>query len=644
MELAMSNAEKLNLRFGKLSSLLPRSVLSGGMLLAGGASGMLVIAIVLAALWLQIHSLAEAKLIPPGTSEFAVLVDHLKGTAGEQAAVLLRDWSDLFSSDDLAAGSLFLLAGFALSFRWALLWAGQSLCEGAVSASVFRLRQQIHDRAIRLDSADLNGQQRRLTEHLFNSAATQLEVSAAEWFFARITLNLDLVFLLLTAAFVDWRVAIEIVFPVIICWLALRMESEQRLESSQLLAEQEQRELQRLAEGLRKSRVISGFAMESFEQQLFKKHLLSFRARCRKLRSRNNRRGWLRRLFLLAGILLPGFLLTRHALSPDTLPLFVSAVPAIVAFFVFRTLKDLDQARQFEREGNRSYEEILSYLGTAPQNTQPAGTEFLDPMTRSLQFDQVCFSTTQNSSLLHHLDLRIYRGEIIGLISLNREAAYALASMVPRFVDPDSGQVLIDGRDIRLGTLESLRAEAIFVGACDQLFNTSVVENIVCGQAEITRQQVIEACKVVHADHFIRNLSRGYEAVLGEHGTPLDAGQIFRICLARAVVRNPAILIIEEPGDPFDAETKSLLADAYQRVSMNRTVLFLPSRLSTIRMCHRVVLIHNGKVAADDCRDQLVQSSELYRHWEYVNFNDFRGIAQGQSGREIQVSPQTDVS
>jgi ABC-type multidrug transport system fused ATPase/permease subunit len=159
----------------------------------------------------------------------------------------------------------------------------------------------------------------------------------------------------------------------------------------------------------------------------------------------------------------------------------------------------------------------------------------------------------------------------------------------------------------------------------DPVFNASVLENITCGQKDISRQQALEAAKLVHADNFVRTLPKGYETLLGEHGVSLDRGQIFRLSLARAIVRQPAILVVEEPDIALDASTKSLLDDAYQRISGNRTLIFLPTRLSTVKKCSRIVLIHEGKIAVDGIHEQLVRTSELYRHWEYIRFNPYRG-------------------
>ncbi len=186
------------------------------------------------------------------------------------------------------------------------------------------------------------------------------------------------------------------------------------------------------------------------------------------------------------------------------------------------------------------------------------------------------------------------------------------------------GQVLIDGQDLRRVTLESLRAEAVVVCGDEPVFNTTVLENITVGQSDLTKQDAIEACKVAHAESFIRQLPKGYETHLGHQDSLLDAGQRFRLSLARAIARNPALLIIQEPVAALDAETKAILDDTYQRICNGRTMIFLPSRLSTVKKCDRIVVLHHGRVASDGRHEDLVRSSELYRHWEYMRFNVFR--------------------
>jgi ABC-type multidrug transport system fused ATPase/permease subunit len=130
----------------------------------------------------------------------------------------------------------------------------------------------------------------------------------------------------------------------------------------------------------------------------------------------------------------------------------------------------------------------------------------------------------------------------------------------------------------------------------------------------------------VHAHHFISKLPQGYETWLGEDNVVLDAGQAYRIGLARALARDPALLVIEEPGTALDEDTKSLLGDTYDRLIAGRTVIFLPTRLSTVRRADRVVLVHEGQVAETGRHEDLVRSSDLYRHWEYTRFNAFGAV------------------
>jgi ABC-type multidrug transport system fused ATPase/permease subunit len=184
--------------------------------------------------------------------------------------------------------------------------------------------------------------------------------------------------------------------------------------------------------------------------------------------------------------------------------------------------------------------------------------------------------------------------------------------------------VLIDGEDITWVTLESLRAETVFVSADEPPFEGSVFENIRAGQEDLTLQQVTEAAKMTHAHNFILKLFNGYETVLDGDSDALDPGQRFRLSLARAIVRDPALLIIEEPSATMDEDTKTLLADAYDRICHERTVIFLPARMSTVRRTDQVIVLNEGKVAAVGSHSKLVTQSPVYRHWEYIRFNEFR--------------------
>jgi ABC-type multidrug transport system fused ATPase/permease subunit len=536
--------------------------------------------------------------------------------------------TSLLHSNHSALALLIGILCFSLILRWLLNGLMINTVNGHVTGSVRRLRQHLHRQSLRLDSGDLSGTRAAATKRLFQTTAQILEDKAREWGRCLIGGFSDLVVMLLLILLVNWRVGAECLIPVIVCWLVLRLEGTRQAAAQQLLAEQVERGLERLAVGLQKTRIVTGYGMESFEQDQFENNLAQYGQRCSSLGRQRFRSAWGTRLALLCGVALPVYILARHLLSADGIGMGNATVLVLSIGMIFLVLKQLQKLKSLEVEGTLACDEVDQYLKRVPEVGQVVGARFLEPMSRSLLFDQITFESDSHEELLRNLDLRIDSGERVALLSLSRDELNAFVSLIPRLNDPRSGQVLIDGQDIRQATLESLRAEVMIVSSRDALFNATVLENITCGQPDITRQDAIEASKLVHAENFVRQLPHGYEAIIGEHGHRLDVGQAYRLCLARAIARNPALLVIEEPEDVLDSETKAMLDDAYQRICAGRTVLFLPTRLSTVKKCGRIVMLHQGRVAVDGRHEELVRKSELYRHWEYVNFNVFRSEGQ----------------
>jgi ABC-type multidrug transport system fused ATPase/permease subunit len=171
-------------------------------------------------------------------------------------------------------------------------------------------------------------------------------------------------------------------------------------------------------------------------------------------------------------------------------------------------------------------------------------------------------------------------------------------------------------------TLDSLRAQISIVLMHNLVFHDTVANNIGCGDSAYTLGQIIEAAKIAHAHHFIQKLPKGYETPIGELGHSLSISEQFRVALARAVLRDPALLIVEEPETALDEETKALLDDTWTRVLPGRTVIFLPHRISTIRACDTLFLLHKGRIVASGIHKELLTQNPLYRHLHYLEFNE----------------------
>jgi ATP-binding cassette, subfamily B, bacterial len=263
-----------------------------------------------------------------------------------------------------------------------------------------------------------------------------------------------------------------------------------------------------------------------------------------------------------------------------------------------------------------------------PTVSQAVGAKFLQPLSKTLHWESVTYRPPGGRLLLDRLDLQVRAGRTYSVVSLDEREARAFAFLLPRFIEPQSGRVLFDGEDIAWGTLESLRAEVVLATADDPLLSGTVLDNIRAGRSEITLNQATEAAKEARAHNFIARLPQGYETELSLRDAALDAGQRFRLSLARALVRKPAVLIIEEPAEELDDDTKQLIDDTYGRICPGRTVFFLPRRLSAVRSSDDVIVLRQGRVEAFGPHAVLVKESPLYRHWEYVHFHEFRRDGQ----------------
>ena len=421
----------------------------------------------------------------------------------------------------------------------------------------------------------------------------------------------------------------------VLAWLVVRDRSAKR-SHLQSLGDDHRAADRRTTESMTGVRLASGYGFEDLARDRFDAVL----AENGKLAARRNRSHSLGRMIrqglavaITAAIL---FLVSRRVLPSASNPIPLDLPSAIVLLAsiagLLRALDRRDQLSCIAERGGLAAERIHEYLDRVPPVSQAVGARFLQPLADELRFESVTWHASPTAPVLNGLDLVIPAGETTALLSVDPRVARAVVGMVARFIDPYGGRILIDDQDIATGTLESLRAEVLTVAGDGDCFPGTVLENICCGRSEQGLSRATEAAKAVHAHHFITKLPRGYETRIDDEETRLDIGQRFRIGLARALMRDPAFLVIEEPAAPLDDDTKSLLGDTYDRIVSGRTVLFLPTRLSTVRRADRVVVLHDGQVAETGRHEELVQSSELYRHWEYTRFTAFGRVTVSAEG------------
>lgn len=238
-----------------------------------------------------------------------------------------------------------------------------------------------------------------------------------------------------------------------------------------------------------------------------------------------------------------------------------------------------------------------------------------------IRFDHVSFGYTQGRSpVLHSVTLDVPPGQTLALVGPTGAGKSTLVSLIPRFFDPWAGRVLFDHTDVRTLQLDSLRQQVSVVLQEPFLLPLSVADNIAYGRPGASRREVIEAAEAANADDFVRHLPAGYDTVLGERGCTLSGGERQRLSIARALLKDAPVLILDEPTAALDAQTEWLLIEALERLMVGRTTVIIAHRLSTIRRASQIAVLRDGRVAEVGTHTELLARGDVYAHLHAVQF------------------------
>jgi len=229
----------------------------------------------------------------------------------------------------------------------------------------------------------------------------------------------------------------------------------------------------------------------------------------------------------------------------------------------------------------------------------------LPPFEREIEFQDLSFSYG-DTPVLHDINLRIRKGSTVALVGPSGGGKSTLADLLPRFYDPGSGQILIDGLDLRACTIHSVRDQMGIVTQESILFNDTIFNNIRFN-TEATEVEVMEAARIANAHDFIMASPEGYQTVIGDRGSRLSGGQRQRLSIARAILRNPPILILDEATSALDTESEKLVQEALQRLMQNRTSLVIAHRLSTVQHADEIVVLQQGRIVERGTHDELLR-------------------------------------
>ncbi|MDR0898543.1 MAG: ABC transporter ATP-binding protein/permease [Oscillospiraceae bacterium] len=256
---------------------------------------------------------------------------------------------------------------------------------------------------------------------------------------------------------------------------------------------------------------------------------------------------------------------------------------------------------------------VFDIIDAAPDVAEKADAIDMQRGEGQIAFNDVSFAYEPGEPVLDSLSFDVQPGQMIALVGPTGVGKTTIVSLLERFYDPDAGTIEIDGQDIRGLTLHSLRAQISLVLQDVFLFNGSVADNIAYGAKDATREAVIAAAQVAHADEFIAQMPQGYDTPVGERGARLSGGQKQRIAIARAVLRDAPILVLDEATSAVDNETEAEIQRAIERFAGKRTMIVIAHRLSTVRRADRILVIRDGHIAEQGTHDELLHAGGLYQ-------------------------------
>jgi subfamily B ATP-binding cassette protein MsbA len=285
-----------------------------------------------------------------------------------------------------------------------------------------------------------------------------------------------------------------------------------------------------------------------------------------------------------------------------------------VALFsqIINPAKALSQAVYNVNRGTATLDRLNEVLEAPIVVEDPLYPIELNGFNDKIEFKDVQFSY-QDTTILDHINLTIQKGKTIALVGSSGAGKSTLADLVPRFHDVSSGQLLIDGKDIKSYSLNSLRQQISIVTQEPILFNDTIAANIALGKPDATEEEIIAAAKIANAYDFIINKEDGFKTIIGDRGSKLSGGERQRLTIARAVLKNPPILILDEATSALDTESEKLVQDAINNMMQNRTSIVIAHRLSTIRHADEIIVLQKGSIVERGNHDQLLAENGYYR-------------------------------
>ena len=372
------------------------------------------------------------------------------------------------------------------------------------------------------------------------------------------------------------------------------------------------------------NRIVKAFNMEEYEKRRFaEENNRLFKTFLNRIKVRALNTPLMELLGGIAGaiiIWIGGHMIMQGEITPGAFGSFLLAV-----LMCYAPIRDLSKVNLEIQEGLAGASRVFELLDTAADIKDEEGALPLPPVSKGIDIQEVTFKY-EEEVVLRDISLHARVGEVIALVGMSGAGKTSLVNLLPRFYDVERGQILIDGYDIRKVTLKSLRDQIGLVTQQTILFNDTARNNIAYGSLTCSVQEIIEAAKAANAHDFIQRLPQGYDTIIGEQGVKLSGGERQRISIARALLKNAPILILDEATSSLDSDSESEVQKALDELMRGRTVLVIAHRLSTIRNAHRIIVLSGGRIVEQGTHEELIALNGEYRRLYDLQFKEDVGV------------------
>lgn len=561
--------------------------------------------------------------IKPYTRRLALAVVCIIMAAGANLYLpwIIKDMiDDVLMSKDMVMLNLIAAGILVVMFTRGVFYYGQSYLVSYVGQRVIiDVRSVLFRKFQRMPLSYYDKQQTGTVMSYITNDVAVMQSAIVDNLIELVTEGSILIGSLAMMIYLDWKLSLLTLMTIPLVGFAMKIFGRKLKRSSTVIQERVAEITSLLQESISAIRVVKSFVRESYEIKRFEEqNWRNFQAAMKNVKLSSLLTPTVEFLAAIAVTFIVwfgGYEVVNGVITAGELVAFLT-----YAVNLANPVKRLSRVYAAIQKAMAAADRVFDIMDLEEKITDVPGAKPLPPIKGKVEFKDITFSYKEGQPALQHISLKAEPGQMIALVGPSGSGKSTIANLIPRFYDVDSGVITIDDHDIRQVTADSLREQIGLVPQETMLFSTSVMENIRYGRLEATDEEVIEAAKAANAEEFIKELPEGYDTKLGERGLNLSGGQRQRLAIARAILKNPRVLILDEATSALDTESEKIVQDALDNLMVGRTSFVIAHRLSTIFNADQIFVVENGHLREHGTHEELLAAGGLYSNLYNIQF------------------------